>query len=52
MKVCAIADILAERTRHKERLGLTPLHDNEHSTGQLADAVARYAPSASGREAK
>lgn len=44
----AIADILTERTRQKKTLGWTPSHDDEHPAGQLADAGACYALSASG----
>lgn len=44
----AIDDVLAERNRQQAKLGWTPSHDDEHGAGQLADAGACYALSASG----
>lgn len=38
-----IAEIEAERLRQVFAEGWTPEHDDEHSTGELADAAAVYA---------
>jgi hypothetical protein len=39
----ALKDIEAERRRQIEAEGWTPEHDDEHSSGELADAAACYA---------
>lgn len=39
----AIEDVLAERKRQIEIEGWTPVHDDEHSDGSLAQAAACYA---------
>lgn len=44
----AARDVLAERQRQISAEGWTPDHDDEHGGGQLADAAACYALSASG----
>ena len=42
----AARDVLAERQRQVEVEGWTPEHDDEHSNGELADAAACYAATA------
>ncbi|RQM44550.1 hypothetical protein EHZ19_28285 [Paraburkholderia bannensis] len=44
----AARDVLAERARHVSVEGWTPEHDDEHDSGELADAAAAYALHASG----
>ena len=44
----AVRAVLAERQRQISAEGWTPEHDDEHGSGQLADAAACYALSASG----
>jgi hypothetical protein len=39
----AIEDIANERQRQIEAEGWTPEHDDQHSSGELADAAACYA---------
>lgn len=39
----AASDVLAERQGQIEREGWTPEHDDEHASGELADAAACYA---------
>ena len=39
----AAADVLAERKRQVEIEGWAPEHDDEHESGELADAAACYA---------
>lgn len=39
----AIADILTERRRQISGEGWTPVHDDEHVDGQIAEAAAAYA---------
>jgi len=46
--VMATFDILKERRRQIEQEGWTPAHDDDHDSGQLADAAACYALNASG----
>ena len=41
-------DVLAERARQIEVEGWTPEHDDQHRSGQLADAAARYAAAGGG----
>lgn len=42
----AINDIAAERRRQIEQEGWTSIHDDQHSTGEMARAAASYALSA------
>lgn len=44
----AIQDIVAERRRQIEAEGWTLTHDDEHGTGEMAQAAAAYAYAASG----
>jgi len=44
----ATDDVFKERARQQGSLGWTPNHDDEHAAGELADAAACYALSASG----
>jgi hypothetical protein len=39
----AARDVLAERRRQIEAEGWTPKHDDEHDTGEMAEAAASYA---------
>jgi hypothetical protein len=44
----AARDVLAERQRQVIAEGWTPMHDDEHETGELARAAACYAANATG----
>ena len=47
----AIDDVLAERQRQIEAEGLSPEHDDEHESGEMARAAACYALSSAGYRA-
>lgn len=44
----AMMEIAAERRRQVDVKGWTPEHDDQHRSGQLADAAARYAAAGGG----
>ncbi|EEA00896.1 hypothetical protein BH160DRAFT_3837 [Burkholderia sp. H160] len=46
----AVRDVLAERERHVSVEGWTPEHDEQHDSGQLADAASCYAADVNGRQ--